>query len=34
MQADSTFAKKICQLCAEICETCGNECKKHGRAET
>lgn len=29
MQSGSPFAKQICQLCAEICEACGNECKKH-----
>jgi len=29
MQTNSPFAEKICQLCADICEACGNECKKH-----
>lgn len=29
MQSGNPFAKQICQLCAEICEACGNECKKH-----
>jgi len=29
MQSNSPFAKHICQLCAEVCEACGNECKKH-----
>ncbi|OCA85093.1 four-helix bundle copper-binding protein [Pseudobacillus wudalianchiensis] len=29
MQSNSPFAKQICQLCADICEACGNECKKH-----
>lgn len=29
MQSNSPFASLICKLCAEICEACGNECKKH-----
>lgn len=29
MQSNSPFAHQICQLCADICEACGNECKKH-----
>ncbi|WP_408607789.1 four-helix bundle copper-binding protein [Bacillus xiapuensis] len=29
MQSDSPFAKQICQLCADICIACGNECQKH-----
>ncbi|WP_404802197.1 four-helix bundle copper-binding protein [Bacillus infantis] len=29
MQSDSPFAKQICAVCADICEACGEECKKH-----
>ncbi|WP_256213022.1 four-helix bundle copper-binding protein [Bacillus sp. OV322] len=29
MQSNSPFALQICQLCAEICEACGNECRQH-----
>lgn len=29
MQSNSPFAQQICQLCADICESCGIECKKH-----
>lgn len=25
----SNFVKSLCSLCAEICEACGNECRKH-----
>ncbi|MDK8643772.1 MULTISPECIES: four-helix bundle copper-binding protein [Bacillati] len=32
MSRNSQFAHQICQLCAEICEACGNECKKHDHA--
>lgn len=27
MASNSPFAPEICQLCASICEACGNECK-------
>jgi Domain of Unknown Function (DUF326) len=30
MQSNSPFVRQICILCADICEACGNECKKHG----
>ncbi len=29
----SEFAKKICQLCAEICTACAIECEKHAHME-
>ncbi|WP_110926757.1 four-helix bundle copper-binding protein [Bacillus massiliglaciei] len=29
MQTNSPVAKKVCQLCADICEACGYECQKH-----
>src|SRR5690606_16214280 len=29
MTRNSPFAKEICELCALICETCGEECAKH-----
>lgn len=29
MARNSPFVQQICQLCAKICEACGNECKKH-----
>ena len=29
MQANSPFAKDICNLCATICKACGEECQKH-----
>ncbi|MGG6447421.1 four-helix bundle copper-binding protein, partial [Pseudobacillus badius] len=28
MQTNSPFAKQICQLCADICEACGNGVRK------
>jgi hypothetical protein len=32
MTKGSEFAKEMCQLCAGICQTCGNECAKHQMA--
>ncbi|MDA7027946.1 four-helix bundle copper-binding protein [Bacillus sp. CLL-7-23] len=32
MASNSPFASEICQLCASICEACGNECKRHNAA--
>jgi hypothetical protein len=29
MSMESTSAKDICRLCAQICDACGNECAKH-----
>lgn len=29
MSINSSYAMKICSLCAEVCKACGNECKKH-----
>jgi hypothetical protein len=29
MARGSEFAKQICKLCAEICNTCAVECEKH-----
>lgn len=29
LSRNSTMAKEICALCAEICEQCGKECAKH-----
>lgn len=29
MSRGSEMAKQICRLCAEICEACGKECRKH-----
>jgi hypothetical protein len=26
---DSRFAQDICRVCAEICDACGNECRRH-----
>lgn len=33
MAADSEFVKQICKLCAEICDACEDECKKHSHME-
>nr|WP_307256426.1 four-helix bundle copper-binding protein [Oikeobacillus pervagus] len=30
MQRSSPFVGEICGLCAQICEACAIECKKHG----
>ena len=27
---DSEFAKRLCSLCALVCDTCGEECARHG----
>jgi hypothetical protein len=29
MASGSEFAGRICGICAEICQACGNECAKH-----
>lgn len=29
MTRDSIFAKAICKLCADVCQACGDECRKH-----
>lgn len=29
MARGSDFAKELCQLCAQVCEACGDECAKH-----
>ena len=29
LSLDSAYAKDICQLCAEMCNACANECDKH-----
>ena len=29
MSLGSDKAKQVCAICAELCEACGNECKKH-----
>lgn len=29
MARDSKFARQICDLCADICQACGDECAKH-----
>lgn len=33
MARGSEFASQICALCAEICQTCGDECAKHKEME-
>jgi hypothetical protein len=32
MARDSAFAPAVCQLCAEVCDACGDECAKHAMA--
>lgn len=32
MARDSEMATAICQLCAEVCDACGDECAKHQMA--
>ena len=32
MARDSVHAKGICTLCADICQSCGDECAKHDMA--
>ena len=29
MSRGSQFAVELCRLCAEVCDACGTECKKH-----
>lgn len=29
MSRDSQFTNEVCALCAEICDACGAECRKH-----
>lgn len=29
MSGGSSFSNDICRICAEICEACGAECRKH-----
>lgn len=29
MARGGEFAKEICSLCADICDACGEECRKH-----
>jgi hypothetical protein len=29
MARGSRFARQLCQVCAEVCEACGEECAKH-----
>ncbi|RSL29562.1 four-helix bundle copper-binding protein [Salibacterium salarium] len=29
MQRNSRFAKEICNVCAHVCQACGDECAKH-----
>ncbi|MBU8701622.1 four-helix bundle copper-binding protein [Bacillus paralicheniformis] len=29
MTRNSPYAEDICQLCAKVCEACGNECSLH-----
>jgi hypothetical protein len=29
MSLDSSKAKELCEICAQICEECGKECQKH-----
>lgn len=33
MSRESDFVRQICSLCAEICQTCGDECAKHKHME-
>ncbi|MDK8193170.1 four-helix bundle copper-binding protein [Paenibacillus sp. UMB7766-LJ446] len=32
MSINSKYVKAICLACADACEACGNECKKHDHA--
>lgn len=32
MARGSEFAKELCQLCAKVCQACGDECAKHQMA--
>ena len=29
MSRGSQFAQELCRVCAEVCEACGTECRKH-----
>ncbi|MBD2862244.1 four-helix bundle copper-binding protein [Paenibacillus oceani] len=29
MSLNSSYAKQICMICAEVCEACAQECRKH-----
>jgi hypothetical protein len=29
MSRDSRFAQQLCAVCAEVCDACGAECRKH-----
>ncbi len=29
MSRNSSYVKELCRICADVCEACGNECKKH-----
>ena len=29
MSRDSQFAERVCAVCADICDACGEECAKH-----
>jgi hypothetical protein len=29
MSRDSRFATEICRICADICDACGQECRRH-----
>lgn len=29
MSRGSEFARQMCRLCADVCQTCGDECAKH-----
>ncbi|MEK5400322.1 four-helix bundle copper-binding protein [Paenibacillus sp. FSL K6-2859] len=29
LSINSSYARELCTLCAAVCESCGNECKKY-----
>ncbi|MEC0206862.1 four-helix bundle copper-binding protein [Paenibacillus lautus] len=29
MSTNSMYAREKCRICSDVCEACGNECKKH-----
>ena len=33
MSGESDYSKKVCGLCAEICEACADECEKHSNMD-
>ena len=33
MARDSEFAQRVCAMCADICQACGDECAKHSHME-